>query len=273
MKLTEHRALSLCAALLMVACAPNLDSSKTAPADTDVEASPEAVGGEESDASPTEPADAPTDEATPEPEVQGDPITGIDVSHVQGTVDWAKVKAAGVSFAFAKASEGETYVDPQFSANWNGMKDAGIVRGAYAFFVAGEDPTKQATHFLAQLQLESGDLPPVVNIETKGSSTETDATLVANLKTYLNVIEKATGGKPMIYTGAAFWNAHGDESFGDYPLWVAEYEVEEPKVPKGWDGWTFWQHTQAGKTDGVEGDVDQDNFAEPLNSLKGLALP
>ena len=43
---------------------------------------------------------------------------GPDVSHYQGTINWASVKAAGVGFAIAKATEGSGYVDAQFKANW-----------------------------------------------------------------------------------------------------------------------------------------------------------
>ena len=43
---------------------------------------------------------------------------GPDVSHYQGSVNWASVKAAGVGFAIAKATEGSSYVDAQFKANW-----------------------------------------------------------------------------------------------------------------------------------------------------------
>lgn len=44
-------------------------------------------------------------------------LHGIDVSHHQGNVNWLAVAEAGVSFAFAKATEGDTFADPQFSAN------------------------------------------------------------------------------------------------------------------------------------------------------------
>ena len=40
-------------------------------------------------------------------------LTGIDVSNYNGTVDWKKVKESGVAFAFVKATEGITYVDPR----------------------------------------------------------------------------------------------------------------------------------------------------------------
>src|SRR5262245_24710768 len=61
-------------------------------------------------------------------------LSGIDVSHWQGAIDWAQVKASGRAFAIAKATEGTTFVDPSFAANWAGMKQQGVVRSAYHFF-------------------------------------------------------------------------------------------------------------------------------------------
>src|SRR5437899_3040072 len=59
---------------------------------------------------------------------------GIDVSGHQSTVDWAGVAEAGIAFAYAKATEGTSFVDPQFPINWERMKSANILRGAYHFF-------------------------------------------------------------------------------------------------------------------------------------------
>jgi lysozyme len=261
------------AALLVMACAPDPASIGVPESAPVVETSdaPESPSVDESPSEPVEDPPAGTPAATPE--APGDPLHGIDVSHFQGEVDWAKVKSAGIAFAFIKATEGITYTDPKFAANWQGAKDAGVVRGAYAFYVAGDDPAKQAAHFMATVRMESGDLPPVVDIETKGASTEADAPVTADLHDYLRALEKATGVKSIIYTSPGFWNAHFDDSFGAYPLWVAEYEIEEPNAVNGWDGWTFWQHSQGGTVDGVPGKVDLDSFAESASSLKGLSLP
>ena len=86
---------------------------------------------------------------------------GLDVSHYQGNVNWAEVKQAGMSFAYAKATEGASSVDSEFKTNWQNLKAAGLLRGAYHFFDAGVDGTSQASHFLQNVQLEAGDLPPV----------------------------------------------------------------------------------------------------------------
>tara|TARA_B100000683_G_C12168523_1_gene423236 strand:+ start:363 stop:605 length:243 start_codon:yes stop_codon:yes gene_type:complete len=61
-------------------------------------------------------------------------LFGIDVSHHQGAIDWAKVKAAGVHYCFMKSTEGSTFKDKRFDFNWNQAKAHGIIRGAYHFF-------------------------------------------------------------------------------------------------------------------------------------------
>jgi lysozyme len=60
-------------------------------------------------------------------------ITGIDGSKWQGPIDWTKVAGAGHRFAFVRSTYGATDVDPRFSANWAGARDAGLARGAYHF--------------------------------------------------------------------------------------------------------------------------------------------
>ena len=71
---------------------------------------------------------------------------GPDVSHYQGAINWPSVKSAGVGFAIAKATEGGSYVDPQFKANWDGMKSAGVpVRGAYHFGHPNTDAVSQVS--------------------------------------------------------------------------------------------------------------------------------
>jgi lysozyme len=98
----------------------------------------------------------------------GNGVQGIDVSHYQGVVDWQQVAQNGMAFAFAKATEGITYVDPQLAANWDGIRVAGLVRGAYHFFEPNDDAAQQAQHFLSTVQLQPGDLPPVLDVETTG---------------------------------------------------------------------------------------------------------
>ncbi len=188
-------------------------------------------------------------------------LQGIDVSHYQSTVDWVKVKAAGIAFAYAKATDGNTYTDPQFHTNWQSMQAAGILRGAYHFYETNDDPIIQANNFINTVgSLAANDLPPVVDIEIfKGAYGNNS--VATNLQTWLNAVEQALGRTPMIYTGPSFWNQTINADFSKYPLWVAEYGVSTPKIPQGWATWNFWQYTQNGTVDGVTGNVDLDYYA------------
>lgn len=194
-------------------------------------------------------------------------LDGIDVSTFQGEIDWQAVKASGIVFAFARALEGETIHDSSFTTNWQGMKEAGVVRGAYDFYVAGDPPTKQAEVFAGLVTLEPGDLVPMVDIESGSLGASAPPDLIANFHRYLELIESHYEVKPIIYTDPSFWNEHMDDSFGDYPLWVAEYGVDSPTPPKGWGTWALWQHSDSGSVPGIEGAVDLDLFGGGLEEL------
>ena len=192
---------------------------------------------------------------------------GIDVSHYQGSVGWSGVKAAGISFALAKASDGASYVDDQFANNWQGMKTAGIIRGAYHFYETQDDPILQAQNFENTVgSLGATDLPPVLDIETYNGAYGS-ASLVENVQTWLSTVEQKLGRRPSIYTGPSFWNEYMNDQFGAYPLWVAEYGVTTPTLPNGWTAWTFWQYSQNGSVAGVTGNVDLDAYAGSADDL------
>ena len=191
-------------------------------------------------------------------------IQGIDVSKYQSNVNWQSVKQAGIPFAFARATYGSTEVDSQFKTNWQAMKEAGIIRGAYHFFVAADDPTAQANLFISTLgSLSDSDLPPVIDIEADSG---TSSTLVADVRTWLGVVEQKLGRAPMIYTAPSYWNEYMTDDFGSYPLWVAEYGVSSPKSVNGWGAWAFWQYSESGDLAGLN-PVDLDYFNGSLNDL------
>ncbi|HSS48571.1 MAG TPA: glycoside hydrolase family 25 protein [Thermoanaerobaculia bacterium] len=196
-------------------------------------------------------------------------VQGIDVSHYQGTVDWQQVRAAGVQFAFAKATEGVTLTDPEFATNWAGMKAAGLLRGAYHFFEPTDDAGQQAAFFLSTVPFESGDLPPVLDVETAAA---TSAELWQGVQTWLDQVEAATGMRPTLYLNSSFANENdAPASLAAYPLWLAQYEVDQPTVPNGWTTWLLWQYSQSGTVNGVSGSLDLDQLNGPLSGLSALA--
>lgn len=200
-------------------------------------------------------------------------VSGIDVSHFQGTVNWADVKAAGKVFAYAKASDGITYLDPQFNTNWSAMKAAGIIRGAYHFYESKDDPVQQANNFIKAVgAILPGDLPPGIDIETFNGNCGS-MTLAGNVQVWLDTVEQALGCKPMIYTGPAFWNQYMTNQFSSYPLWIAQYGVTTPRVPNGWTSWNFWQSSENGQVNGIAGSVDLDVFAGSMQDLLAFVNP
>ncbi len=197
-------------------------------------------------------------------------VKGVDVYHGDNggaAIDWSKVKAAGISFAFAKATESTNFTDPMFATNWAGMKSAGIVRGAYHFFHSDVDPTQQATFFLGAVgSLEQGDLL-VLDLET--TNNQTQATVLANATTFMAAVKKQSGVTPVLYTSPAFLTSFG--SLGQYPLWVANYGVSCPTVPSAWKSYEFWQSTGSGSLSALSGAVDLDTFNGSLSDLTTFA--
>lgn len=182
---------------------------------------------------------------------------GIDVSHYQGQVDWPKVAAAGNSFAFIKATEGQTYNDPMFVGHVRAAVAAGLTIGVYHVFSPCDDGRVQARHFLQALSgvltPPSQTLAPVLDIE--GIQPQHLSCAAKEVKAWIDAVSEALTCQPIIYTSPTSWDR---ESLGDYAnnaLWLADYN-EKPSLPEGWPAWTFWQHTQSGRLDGVEGSVD-----------------
>ncbi|MGB8519819.1 MAG: GH25 family lysozyme [Candidatus Tumulicola sp.] len=190
-------------------------------------------------------------------------LKGIDVSYAQGDIDWHAVRAAGIAFAFIKATEGASIQDAQFARNWPVAKSVGIHRGAYHFFHFSDDPVAQAHYFLASAKPQKGDLLPAVDVETADGISDASE-LVTRLSQFTSTVEKALKGRRMVvYTNLDFWssNIQGSDAFAGHPLWVAEYNRDpSPALPQGWRGWTIWQHDNAGTVNGITGAVDLDVF-------------
>ena len=193
------------------------------------------------------------------------PIAGIDVSHFNGEVDW-KEAANSITFAFAKASQGTSFVDSHFAGNWERMREAGVHRGAYHFFDPTEDAEAQGAHYMNTVKLEAGDLPPVLDIEMLKRSTV--ASTLEGITKWLATVEAGTGRTPIIYTSASFWRQLGNPpNPGKHPLWVAHYGVSKPNIPPVWESWTFWQFSQLGRCAGVKGYVDLNRFSGSAEEL------
>lgn len=164
----------------------------------------------------------------------------------------------GHDFAFLKATGGNTYVDPTLTRNAADAATAGLLRGAYHFYIPKDDPKSQARHYLETTKGLTLDLPPVLDVE-KIPPHDDVATFRSQIRIWLDVVEDARGCKPIIYASRSFWADYLGPEFAAYPLWLAEY-AKRARPPKGSGGWVFWQSSQEGRIDGIKGPVDLNHF-------------
>jgi lysozyme len=205
------------------------------------------------------------------------PVLGIDVSHHNGAVDWSAVAGSDVKFAFAKATDGGTFVDGQFEANWKGMGDAGLLRGAYHFARPANDPGTQAAHFASVVGPRSwNNLPPVLDLESDGGLTPDQ--VVQWTLSFMAKAEALFGQPIIVYTGGLWRTTLGNPlvpQLSSRLLWTARYGKNEPVVPRTWKRWDIWQFTDGESGDvqnipGVRGPCDCDRFRGELSELKAL---
>lgn len=201
--------------------------------------------------------------------------TGIDVSKFQGSVNWTEVKNAGHVFGYCRAIDDATgtTADPEFAHNWQGMKEAGVYRGAYYFLRASRNMNQQADLFNSLVgSLGEGDLPPVIDVETSDGAS--GAQILDAIGQWMEVVEAGLKREIMIYTNNPFWTdtLGNSNRFADRALWIAEYtSAPEPKYPSAFPRYSFWQYSQSGKVAGVPGSVDMDRFNGPMDALKLFA--
>jgi GH25 family lysozyme M1 (1,4-beta-N-acetylmuramidase) len=203
-------------------------------------------------------------------------LPGLDVSHYQGTINWTTVKNQGAQFAYMKATEGTTYKDPTFNANYLNSYNAGLVRGAYHF--ARPDTSggaAQADYFATHGGAWSADnqtLPGMLDIEYGPNSTcygLSQASMRSWIASFLNEYHAKTGRWATIYTTTDWWTT----CTGNYsafaandPLAIARYSSSAGTLPAGWSFYTFWQFADSGTFPG-----DQDVFNGSHDRLLALA--
>lgn len=195
-------------------------------------------------------------------------IKGIDVYQGDGPIDWAKVKADGVKFAFIKATEGTNYKYVDYFRNQapralgNGI-DVGAYH--YAKFSTVPEAICEAKYFVSVIKDFKLTYPAVLDLEENKQGVckkqLTDAAIA-----FLEYLENA-GYFAMLYTYDSFLD---DQLEGcrltSYAMWIARYG----KQPKNHTD--IWQWSETGKVNGITGDVDMNisyrDFAAEIAAMK-----
>ena len=159
-----------------------------------------------------------------------------------------------VRFVMVKATEGSDYIDECFEENFKKARLAGFIRGAYHYWSNMSTAREQAYFFLDKVHLEAGDLPPVLDVESKPDNMS-DEDFQLEVLAWLHIVEDKYHAKPIIYTYYKFKEKYlNDSRFASYPYWIAHYYVQEGRFP------------------GIKGYVDLDIYNGSHYDLKKLTL-
>lgn len=192
-----------------------------------------------------------------------DTAQGIDVSFYQKDIQWWKLE--DIHFAFIKATEGTSISDSKFKENWDSSKQNGILRGAYHFYRPQVGAKDQFEHFKSRVQIETGDLPPVLDVEVGCKI----GLMRREVLSWLCLAEEHYGVTPIIYCTYWFQQKYfNTPEFKKYPLWIANYVAKD--INEVTSDWHFWQHTSTGKVEGIRGPVDRNLFNGTYSSLLSL---
>lgn len=198
-------------------------------------------------------------------------VKGIDVSYWQGIIDWAKVKAAGISFAIIKAggSDDGFYTDSKWETNYKGAKANGIAVGAYYFVgpkcVNAAAGKADAERFIQLLKGKQFEYPVFMDNEAQPVSAKTGITEASIA--FCETME-AAGYFVGIYgsTYSGFRDRMDDSKLTAYTHWVAQYASKCTYSGK----YGIWQYSSKGRVNGISGNVDMDlSYVDYPSAIKG----
>lgn len=183
------------------------------------------------------------------------PIRGVDVSSYQGEIDWGVLASQDIQFAFIKATEGSSSVDPNFSDNFKNAQTTNLRIGAYHFFSYDSLGKTQAENFISNVPATDNMLPPVVDVEfysDKEQNPPNPDDVKKELDIFLNTLEAHYNMKPIIYATGKSYDMFIADKYNKYDIWIRNV-LSSPSLSDGHE-WKFWQYTDRGRLEGYNGD-------------------
>lgn len=213
-----------------------------------------------------------------------DRIYGIDISkyqHVIGkkkySIDWKRLRISHlgniskktisgnvnfpIRFIYVKSTEGSTMLNPYYRQDYLSARAHGYKVGSYHFFSTISPAGQQARQFLKHTMMQRGDFPPVLDVEpTKEQIKKMGGiyVLFARVRTWLKMVEKDVGVKPILYINQTFVNRYlnlAPDLKHNYQIWIARYGEYKPDVHL-----IYWQLCPDGRVSGIHGEVDINVF-------------
>ena len=192
------------------------------------------------------------------------PYRYIDVSRYQGTIDWAKVAAAGYKGAmlktvstnrkFSKRADG-LYIDPTFERNYRGARAAGLDVGVYYYTYATSEAMADAELALVREAVRGKELTMPVCVDVEENKLKKLSKLdLTNVAAYALEQVEAMGFYAQLYTYTGYsYELDMQRLAGRWDVWLADYTGKTPKVDYIYHA---HQHTSKGSVPGITGNVD-----------------
>ena len=189
-------------------------------------------------------------------------IAGIDVSAHNQTIDWERVKKAGVEFAILRCGFGQDYKsqdDKYFARNVSECERLKIPYGVYLYSYALNKKTasSEADHALRLLKGHTPKYGVWFDMEDadkykQRNGMPSDETLVNICVEFCDKMIK-NGYKTGIYASLSwFKNQLNDSKLDKYDKWVAQWN-DKCSYTKDY---VMWQYTSSGLVDGINGRTD-----------------
>lgn len=251
MRVMRRWTIGLVGLLLVTGC------GGTASTDADGAPSSPTVQATASTAPTAPPSATPTPTTSPSPSATGTaaeprgPVLGVDVSHHKGAIDWERVRADGISFAYLKATEGTGFTDSRFAANLRGAKEAGLRTGGYHYFTLCSDGAPQAEHFLSVIG-KGTTMPPAVDVELIGNCDPGPRReeLLAEVRAFIETVETRTGTRMVVYLHPDLEERYRIADDLDRRQWVRSLGARPAR------DWWLWQKSDSATIDGISSPAD-----------------
>lgn len=202
-------------------------------------------------------------------------LKGVDVSEWQENVNWKKVKADGVQFAFIRAgvrgySSGTVFEDVTARKNLEGANKAGVPAGVYFYTMAvnEKEAVEEADMVLDLIKDYKISWPVVIDVERESGARTEVLTPAERTDIVIAFCErvKTAGYTPMIYCNMRMFVEKLElERLEGYEKWFAQY-FSAPYYPYEYG---IWQYTSSGTVDGIRGTADLNISFKDYGSIAG----
>lgn len=189
------------------------------------------------------------------------PVQGVDVSEEQGALNWWSLKATGIGFGYARATDGADHRDAQFADNWAALSATGIARGAIHRFSLCAGAAAQARNFVTTVPRSDDMLPAVLELDfTEACKTRPDRdAVIGQIQAMLVAMETHTGKHALLKVARRFEAQYHVSEAIPRRLWSTQPFLQPGYLARPW---TMWQASSFRRVAGIEVPINWDVIAK-----------